>query len=171
MLIRIRLPFEEQNRQGNNDYQCSDYYLQGTNLSGKKGSQDNREKCRSGKDHLTSSCSNLLSCIDVEHGTDFIRKNTNGAGHYDQRECSSLGVQVYSDSEGHHTRNPALPEGKSRLKKITLHHPYRPVARMIDDLAGDTAEDKLLTSRKTLSPNHDGTVFGLVFFCQDAIRS
>jgi hypothetical protein len=41
---------------------------------------------------------------------------------------------------------------------------------MVDDLAGDTAEDKLFTSRKTLPSNYDGIIFGLVSFCQDALR-
>jgi hypothetical protein len=46
--------------------------------------------------------------------------------------------------------------------QVLFHHPHRAVARMVDDLAGDTAEEEFFASRKPLSANHNGAALCLV---------
>ena len=65
--------------------------------------------------------------------------------------------------------NPPAPEDENLNKKL-FHHPDSAVARMGDNLAGNTAEEKLLSSRKTLSSHYDSTIFSLISLCQDALR-
>jgi hypothetical protein len=73
---------------------------------------------------------------------------------------SSCSQGRHLNSSFHFSTGPA----DGIFNKKLFHHPDSAVTRMGDNLAGNTAEDKLLSSRETLPSNYDSTIFSLISF-------
>ena len=77
MMVRMKVSFEEEETERDEDNQCGGYLSQRNGFFEKNGSQDNPKKWRTGENDLASSGAEFLCRSDVKDDAYAIRENTN----------------------------------------------------------------------------------------------